>query len=101
MTTRLPYRRAGRHRGVPAVEFDTDWLSRLIRDGAPNADIADAFYCCQRTFERWRARNPDVNDMIKQERARAAEMFAWTDWSRKPRLRTRSSGGEATRRGAQ
>lgn len=77
MTSTLPFRRTGRYRGIPAVEFDEARLFELIRNGATNADIAAVFRCCERTFERWRARNPEVNERIKAERARMADLFRW------------------------
>lgn len=77
MTATLPFRRVGKYPGHPAVVFDPERVIAMVREGATNEDICAAFRCCTRTFERWRQRNPAVNDLIKAERERLAALFRW------------------------
>lgn len=50
--------------GSVPVEIDTGRLLDMVAAGATNAQLCAAFDCVERTLNRWRMRNPVVNDQI-------------------------------------
>jgi hypothetical protein len=50
--------------GSAPVEIDTHRLVDMVAAGCTNAELCAAFGCAERTLNRWRMRNPEVNDRI-------------------------------------
>lgn len=56
--------------GIPAVEIDPGRLLDLVSRGLTNTQLTAEFGCSVRTLDRWRRRNPKINEQVLALRGR-------------------------------